>query len=84
MYKRVDDLKCFEYKGEILFYELKDVELKEYRGKEVASAYMTVYFEDGNIYDGGKVYGERYTVLYAMPEAAKRWFLGWDKNRNAE
>lgn len=76
MNKHTIDLKCFAYNGERIYYYVKDVDinLKEVRGREMASAYIVICDDKKNQRDVFHVYDERYNVLYAMPDDAKRWY----------
>ena len=66
--------KSFIYNGQIIYYFVKDVVWYEFRGKEKASAYMVICDENGTQNDVFAICDERYKVLYAMPDDAKRWY----------
>lgn len=66
--------KSFVYNGHTICYFIKDIEWKEARGKEMASAIMVMFDENGTQNDVFAVYDERYRVAYAMPDDALRWY----------
>ena len=70
----MDNLKCFLYKGDTIYYFLKNIELKDICGKEMASAYMVVCDKEGKQKDVFHVYRERYEVLYAMEQDVCKWY----------
>lgn len=74
MGKEVINKKQFLYNGQTICYFVKDIKWKEIRGKEMASAIMVICDENNNHNDFFAIYDERYRVLYAMPDDAKRWY----------
>ena len=76
------NLKCFQYKAQILYYFVKDIQFKEVRGKEMADAYMVICDENMNQKDFLRVYDEKYKVLYAMPIDAEKWYKDYLKEKS--
>lgn len=72
----------FIYKGKIIYYFIKDIELKEVRGKEMANAIMVICDQNDNQKDFFSVYDEKDKVLYAMPSDALRWFEKFQRGKN--
>ena len=70
----MNDMKSFLYKEETIYYFVKDIKWKEVRGEEVANACMVVCDENGTQNIVFTIYDERYKVIYAMPNDAKRWY----------
>ena len=66
--------KSFQYNGNTIYYFVKNIEWKEIRGKEMASALMVICDENDNQNDFFAIYDERYKVMYAMPDDALRWY----------
>ena len=64
----------FIYKGKIIYCFIKDIELKEVRGKEMANTIMVIYVQNDNQKDFFSAYDEKDKVLYATPSDALRWF----------
>ena len=67
-------MKNFQYKGETIYYFVKDIEWKEVRGKEMANAIMVICDEKGTQNDVFAIYDERNKIMCAMPDDAKRWY----------
>ena len=72
----MNDMKSFQYKGKVIYYTTKDIDinLRERNGVEMASCYMEVFDENHNALDGFQVYDEKLKVLYAMPADAEAWY----------
>ena len=70
----MNDMKSLQYNGGTIYYFVKDIEWKEVRGKEMANAIMVLCDKNGTQNDVFAIYDERYKVLYAMPDDAKRWY----------
>lgn len=69
--------KSFPYKGQEIFYFIKDIEWKETCGKEMASALMVVCDENDTHNDVFAIYDDRNKVMYALPHDAQRWYEGY-------
>lgn len=65
-----------------MYYFVKNIELKEVRGKEMASALIVVCDENDTQNDVFAVYDERRKVMYAMPDDVKRWYEEYLSEKN--
>ena len=74
MGKDIINKKSFVYDGQTIYYFVKDIKWKEVRGKEMASAFMVICDEGDSQNNFFAIYDERYKVMYAMPDDAKRWY----------
>jgi len=79
----VNEIKKFSYEGKIMNYFIKDIDvnLKENKGKEMASALMVICDEKNCHIDTLRVYDEKLKVLYAMPVDAERWYIEYQKEK---
>ena len=68
------NIKYFIYDGKTIFYFVKDITRKEVRGKEIANAIMVICDENGTQNHVFAIRGERYKVMYAMPDDALQWY----------
>ena len=64
----------FEYKGRIIHYFIKDIDLKKISGKEMAQGIMIICDENDNQKEVFSIYDEKYKVIYAMANYALRWY----------
>lgn len=74
MSKDIINKKSFVYNGQMVYYFVKDIKWKETQGKEMASAFMVIHNENDSQSDSFAIYDERYKVMYAIPDNAKRWY----------
>jgi len=74
MSKDVINKKSFVHNGQTIYYFVKNIEWKEIRGKEMASAFIVICNENDDQNDFFAIHDERYKVMYAMPDDAKRWY----------
>ena len=74
MNRELVNKKSFSYKGQEIFYFVKDIKWKETHGKEMASAFMVVCDENDTHTDVFAIYDDRIKVMYAMPHDAQRWY----------
>lgn len=70
----MNDMKSFQYNGKTIYYFVKNIEWKEIRGEEMASAFMVICDKNDTHNDFFAIYDERYKIIYAMPDDAKRWY----------
>ncbi|MBQ4624834.1 MAG: hypothetical protein IJB51_09890 [Clostridia bacterium] len=75
-----DNINYFEYKGKLIRYYLKDIDIKsrEKYGEEMATAYITVFEKDNSDeYVVFQIYDKKTNILHALPVDAKRWYIDY-------